>query len=358
VLNRITYYVVSEYLKYLLLGLVTFFLIFFVVELFERMNTIIVKKAPVWVLLEYFAYTVPPFLSQTLPFTILLATLITFGIFSRRNEIVAMKAHGISTYSLIVPIAVIASIATGLMFVGNETLVPYSVRRADYIWEVKIKKEEKRSFCTLHRVWYRGDHAIYNVRLLEEKKNRLVLHGVTIYRLDDTFRLRERIDAGQARWDGSGWIVTEGVLREFKSGGEVSVRMYDSTRIMLDERPEDFRKGIKHPEEMSYAELRRYVERLEAEGYENLRYEVDLHAKLSFPCINLIMVLIGGPLALATGRLRGGGIAQGVGLSLVVGFVYWVAFRFQFRWDTPRCFLHSLPPGHRTSFSVWSVDFC
>jgi lipopolysaccharide export system permease protein len=38
------------------------------------------------------------------------------------------------------------------------------------------------------------------------------------------------------------------------------------------------------------------------------------------------MVLMGSPLALAASQGRGGGIAQAVGISIVIGFIYWLAF--------------------------------
>ena len=44
---------------------------------------------------------------------------------------------------------------------------------------------------------------------------------------------------------------------------------------------------------MNFFELRTYVERLRASGARVANYLVDLHLKLAFPLINLIVVLIG-----------------------------------------------------------------
>jgi len=323
-LTVLTRYIIREYLKILALGAATFVLIFFVVELFERINVVIVHKAPLYVLLEYFIYALPPFFSQTLPFAVLLSTLITLGIRARNNEIVAMQAHGIGTYRIISPLFVLAIMATAFLFVCNETVVPYAVRKADYIWTVKVKKEKKRAFFRLNKIWYHGDEAIYNIRLLEPKDN--ALRGVTIYQFDKDFNVRRRMDAREARWKRDRWFFSQVVIRDFSPGGEVSTTVHEKREIVLAESLEDFKKGVKHPEEMSYRELKEYVAKIKGEGYNYSRYLVDLHVKVAFPFVNLIMVLIGSPLALLTGRRRGGGIAQGVGLSLVVGFIYWVAF--------------------------------
>jgi lipopolysaccharide export system permease protein len=317
-------YISREFLKLLLLWIGSFFLIFFVVELVERINKIIVYKAPLYLILEYFLYTIPPFLSQTLPFATLLAAMITLGILARNNEIVAMKAHGVSTYRIIVPLLILATSVTAFLLLCNETIVPYSARKAGYVWTVKIKQEEERAFFKLNKIWYRGEDIIYNIRLLEPKKD--VLKGVTIYHFDKAFNLRQRADAREARWNGYSWTFYHVVIRDFLPGGKVSTMIYDERDIPIPERPEDFKKGMKNPDEMTYRELKAYVEELRNEGYDPTRYVVDLHHKVSFPFLTLIMVLMGSPLALAASQGRGGGIVQGVGLSIVIGFVYWVAF--------------------------------
>jgi len=317
-------YIGREFLKLLALWTSSFFLIFFVVELFERINTIIVNKAPFYVILEYFLYKIPPFVAQTLPFATLLAALITLGILARNNEVVAMKAHGVSTYRIMFPLFVLAGAITALIFICNETIVPYAARKASYIWSVKVKKEEERAFFQLNKIWYRGENAIYNIRLLEPKKN--ILQGVTIYYFDEAFNLRQRLDAREAHWTGNGWTFYKVAIRAFLPDGEVKTEMYAEKDIPIPERPEDFKKGMQDPNEMTYGELKEYVERLRSDGYDPTRYVVELHKKVSFPFLTLIMVLMGSPLALAASHGRGGGIAQGVGISLVIGFIYWVVF--------------------------------
>ena len=75
---------------------------------------------------------------------------------------------------------------------------------------------------------------------------------------------------------------------------------------------------------MNWFELRSYVERLRASGARVENYLVDLHLKLAFPLICLIVVIIGG--ALAT-RLRMQGAALGFGLSIAISFLYYGIMR-------------------------------
>jgi lipopolysaccharide export system permease protein len=321
IINR---YITKEFLKLFSLWSASFYLIFFVIELFERINTIIVYKAPLYLILEYFLYQIPPFLTQTLPFSTLLAALITLGVLARNNEVVALKAHGVSAYRIMFPLLILAASVTVFIFLLNETIVPYAARKAAHVWSVKIKKEEERAFFELNKIWYRGTNVIYNIRLFEPKTN--TIKGVSIYQFDDAFTLVQRTDAQEARWDGEGWIFTQVSIRKFSPSGEIDTTIYDEKAIPITERPEDFKKGMQNPNEMTYLQLQEYIERLKIEGYNATRYVVDLHKKLSFPFLTLIMVLMGSPLALAASHGRGGGIAQGVGISIVIGFIYWIVF--------------------------------
>ena len=78
-------------------------------------------------------------------------------------------------------------------------------------------------------------------------------------------------------------------------------------------------KGTKKPEEMSYWQLKRYAEMVGREGYKNTRYLVDMHIKVAFPFIILVLLMIGMPLAL---KVKRGGTPLVVSLGMAVSFLY------------------------------------
>ena len=77
---------------------------------------------------------------------------------------------------------------------------------------------------------------------------------------------------------------------------------------------------------MNFAELSKHIEKLKRMGLDYKRYMVDLMAKIAFPLVNFILPLIGIPFSLKTGRSAG--MASGVGISIIIGFSYWVAMAF------------------------------
>jgi lipopolysaccharide export system permease protein len=118
-------------------------------------------------------------------------------------------------------------------------------------------------------------------------------------------------------------------MREMPRGGPVSTIPFGHTTLELEEGIEDFVQIQKPVTAMGYRELRDYVARLEAAGFQAKKYLVDLYSKLSSPLKNLIMVLVAIPFALQSPR---GGRLFGIGLAIAImaGYmvVHYIALAF------------------------------
>jgi lipopolysaccharide export system permease protein len=149
------------------------------------------------------------------------------------------------------------------------------------------------------------------------------MHEVSVQEFEGGV-LSRRIDAAEATWDGQRWVFVSGMVRTFVNGRETA-KPFDRLAVGgLAERPEDFAKESRAPREMNYLELRAHVDKLRASGARVANYLVDLHLKLAFPLINLIVILIGAPLAT---RLRMQSAALGFGLSVAISFFYYAFLR-------------------------------
>jgi lipopolysaccharide export system permease protein len=158
--------------------------------------------------------------------------------------------------------------------------------------------------------------------LLDPKEK--ALKGFTLYEFDDQFRCIQRIDANEARWVDEKWRFYAGTMRDFDESGSVRMTSFEEMEFPMKEGWESFQNSAWDSDEMSYAELRTYIQKIQASGYDATRYLVDLYSKLSYPLLNVIMVLIGIPFALKTGR--SGGVALSIGISVMIGFLYGIVF--------------------------------
>jgi lipopolysaccharide export system permease protein len=316
-------YVTREYLKVFLLSLSGLILIYLVVLFFQKMDTFIKHQAPFLLIFEYLLFKIPEVIFQwTLPYAVLLSTLLTLGALSRHSEITAMKAGGVSLYRITIPLFIIALLTSGLAFLGNEYLVPLTNQKTRYLLSVKVRKQPQTSYFKNYKIWYHGNLGIFNIQLLDAKEK--ILKGFTLYQFDDEFRCTLRIDAREARWIDGKWKLRQGAIREFHEGEAIRTTPFSDYEFDLQENWESFQRIEQKADEMSYSELRSYIEKIQGAGYDTTRYLTDLYSKLSYPLLNLIMVLVGIPFALKTGR--SGGVALSIGISVMIGFLYGVTF--------------------------------
>jgi lipopolysaccharide export system permease protein len=322
--HRILYrYLVREYLKILSLSLSSLVLLYAVILFLQKVDLIIKYQAPFYLIFEYLLCKIPEVIFQwTLPYAVLLATLLTIGTLSRHSEITAMKAGGISLYRITFPLLLLALMISFFSFLGNEYLVPYTNQKTQYLLDVKVRKEQPSSFFKNYKIWYRSGRHIFKIQLLDPKNK--ILKGLTLYQFDDRFRCTQRIDAREVKWVNGRWRFFDGAIRNFEETGSIQVIPFKEMEFSLTENWESFGKIERESREMSYTELRAYIQKIQSAGYDATRYLVDLYSKYSYPLLNLIMVLIGVPFALKTGR--SGGVALSIGISVMIGFAYGVTF--------------------------------
>lgn len=318
-------YISKEFVKLFFLILVSFTVLFLIIDLFERMRMFLSHNATFYQVASYLVFMIPMIISQAVPVAVLLASLITFSQLSRYSEILAMKANGISLYRTSIPAIVIAIIICLLSFLFNEFITPYSNERSNFIKLVEIQKQKPLGSFKQDQIWYRGANGIYNFKMFDSETN--TLNGITINYLDNNFLPRMRIDAEYARWENNRWVFYNLMISRFESGQFPSLEWVTTKVIDLPERPDDFTAVQKDASKMGYMELWRYIKRLQNEGYDAARYLVDMHGKVSFTLVSVILVIVGISFSLMKSE-RSGGIMQCIGIGIVIGFSYWIVHAF------------------------------
>ncbi|HEX2720610.1 MAG TPA: LptF/LptG family permease, partial [Candidatus Deferrimicrobium sp.] len=116
------------------------------------------------------------------------------------------------------------------------------------------------------------------------------------------------------------WELAEGRERVF--GETPSVAAFSLRTYRFPETMDGFIEGATPPEEMTYAQLSGYVGELRRKGYEARGYETDLHAKIAYPLLNVLISMLAIPFALRSPR--SGGVWRSIGLGILMGFACWV----------------------------------
>ena len=310
-------YILKHFLPIFGLATASFVGIYVVVDFFERVDRMIESHLTVKEIYFYFLCKIPLILTLGIPMAAILAAIISLGILKRNRELIAMETAGVNPRYYVAPIVIGAVVIALFHFCIAEFIARPINKKLDEMWAIKIEHSKPALWMNPENLWYRDENTIFQIRLYELNKN--VMQIASIFYLDSSFRLVQRIDARKITWTDPGWLAEDGLLVVFHDG-KTDQQWFERKSLDLKVRPADFKTGETLPHDLSWTELYRYVQKIEAEGFSATPYRVDLHMRLASPCATLILTLLGILLALRQGIH--GGIAAGVGMSLIVAFAF------------------------------------
>jgi LPS export ABC transporter permease LptF/LPS export ABC transporter permease LptG len=318
------YYLLRNFLFYFLLLLVGFILLFEIFTFFDLLDDLGHHRASFIQVADYFRYLSYYLIYQLAPLACLVSILITLGIMTKNNELVAFKAAGISLYRIALPLLLAGGIVTAGLIAFDQSYLPYANQRAEQLHSI-IKGLPPSTYYEPQHRWIFGNNSkIYNYQLFDQ--DHALFGGLSVFELDpQSFSLRRRIYAARASWEPqqNAWILQSGWIRDFQGG---NISRYAEFQVMelpeLDEPPGYFTRELRQSSEMDWWELRGYIARLRRSGFDVARFSVQLHKKLAYPLIAPIVIMLAIPFSILVGS-RGavGGLAVGVGLAVV----YWAA---------------------------------
>ena len=312
-----------EFLRTFALALLGFVAIYVVADFFDRFDDFLKHGATASAIARAFLFHVPLIVTQVTPFAVLTGALVGLGLLARNNEFVALRACGVSTAQLLVPLLGLAALIAVGVFAWNETVVPESARRWHQVWNQEVKQRKAATLFTGKEFWYHGGAGFYNVERVAQRKKSLL--GLTVYQVGPDFRPVRVIQAAQATWTGHGWTLADVRTREFRPEG-VEEHAGPPDGFVLPETLSDFGVASVEPEEFSYAMLRQQILSLRAKGIDASESLVDLHLKLALPIASVVLMLVAVPLATRGTRVSSLPAAAGLGFSL--GFSYFVVLAF------------------------------
>ena len=297
--------------------------IYISVDFFENVDKFINAGLPVSRILLFFQLKLPLITAQITPVGILLAVLITFGLMNKNNEIIALKSGGMSVYHFLRPILFIGLLITVCLFFLSEIVVPITTSKANEIWRRDVKKYTMTS--TRKNIWFKGHQSISHISYFNPKDQ--TISGITLNYFDQDFRLTRRVDAVKGKFSQGKWLfydTMEQVLN--KKTGSYDVAFQSEKFEDINFLPEDLQRAAKKSEEMSFQEIYRYVQEVEAEGYDATSYRVDFHSKFALPFACLILCIIGTGITLKKNTRQSLSITIIYGITVV--FLYWISQSF------------------------------
>jgi len=350
-------YVLQLLLKNLALSLLALVFLFLIFDFFDRIDNILAEGASVGTTLLYFLCKVPLMLSLMFPVALMVSILFTIGLLSKSSEVTAMRASGVTVWSVALPVFFTGLALSGIAFGLNEALVPYSQKRASQIYNIDIRKKDARGGYSQNDFWWRTGATFYSAQTFDSSTNEL--SGFSSFEIDPQFDIQRRTDAERVRWVNKnlGWNMLS--IDEYRFGSRpttsagappsaptIEQRSFHSLPLPIQETPNDFYEVKSDPYTMTISQLRRFIKRQRQNGLDVSGYLPSLYEKFSFPFVNFIIALVVVPFALRPAR--SGSMAGGVLAGLIIGFSYYAVHSFSLALGKAEL----IPPG----LSAWLAN--
>ena len=327
-------YISREYLRLILIGLLGLLAIFYISTFIDLADKLF-RGETTWATLgRFFYFRTPQFVYYVIPMSVLVSTLVTVGLFTKNSELLVMRACGISLYRAALPLLICGVVASGVLYLMQERVLVASNREADKL--ERTIRHWPEATTAFNRRWMVGTGGeMYHYDFFDQRSNRF--SNLLVYRLDEEkWRLRAVARANDALYvaaqtpggDGRIWSARQGWSREMatgKSGGEeqaeVKYEAFTERELTL-EPATYFKTDEPNPDLMTYGQLSRFIDRMNASGANVVPQRVALARKIAFPFVTVIMTILAVPFAVSTGRH---GAMYGIGIGIALAITYIVA---------------------------------
>ncbi len=171
-------YILKEHLGPFLFGLaiITFVLVMeFIIEI---LNLIITRGLSAFTVLEVFGLNLAWMLALSIPMAVLVASLMAFGRLSADNEVLALKANGVSLYKIVLPVILTSILLTIGMIFFNNLVLPEANHQARLLM---TDIQQKRPTLNIKEGVFMTDIPGYYILIKKVDPKSSNISGITIY---------------------------------------------------------------------------------------------------------------------------------------------------------------------------------
>ena len=322
-------YTLRTFLAPMIWCLTIFVGLYLIIDLLGHLDEILRNRVPLNVLALYYSTMVPLILVQIAPFSCLMATLYALGNLNRNQEVMAMRASGVSPWTITRPLLCMGLLMSAVVLLVNETVVPKAAVltdaiKSEYIEKIspgQARKPHKILRTIQHLAAYGQEQSLLYAKEFDPAEK--TMHEIVILQHGSDLRVKRKITAESAEWVSGRWRFLNGTILAFDAQGKSVGRPVPFTSKYLQggDRPEILEKADSEATYMNSRDLYHYIKRLTIAGKATLqKLRVDLYAKPAAAFACLITTLIGIPFAIQPTR---GGTALGLSLGLGVGLAFY-----------------------------------
>jgi lipopolysaccharide export system permease protein len=256
--------------------------------------------------------------ARFLPYSVLLATIITLITLNQNSEVIAMKAAGLSAHQVLAPLFLVAGVIAVGNFAFNERIVTRSTATLK-AWQAAHYGPLPTDTQVRSNVWLQDGPNILYARTVTGEGTAMQMTDVTWHRRDPTGMVTEIIRAPSASYANPGWRFARPTTFDVQSARRTQASQdmlatgVTPTQILI-------RKADADAESLPH--LSRSIAAIRAAGHSTSELESRWWHKISGPLSALLMPLLGA--VAAFGLARSGQLFMRAVIGMALGFAYFV----------------------------------
>ena len=300
-MNKLDKYIISNYVKSFLLGMMMFFLIFLLAESISLTGWIMDGKLKGHDAIKYLRYGTPEIITNTAPLGVLLGSLLCISKMAKQLEIAAMKTSGISFARIaLFPMIFSFLVSMGVFWINYDILGKSNTKKEN----LKSLKIDKKTVLYSENV----------------NKNTGTMEYIEIFKFERGFSKIGKIYTSPfAKINPKTNVWTFKDLKEYDSRTNLT-KPADTKKFRFVASMEDVLASPVKAKNLTMPELREKTVYFTRVGADSLNLRIEFYYRISFALSSFVMCLIG--LSLGSRYVRGGA-ALNIGLSVIIGYAYY-----------------------------------
>lgn len=321
------------------LGTLLFVFVLFL-RTIERLSVLLVKISAPWqVIAKLVLYALPATLPFALPLGVLVGIIVGLSRMSADSEIIAMRASGVSSYTVVRPVLLFSFLAMAVTSLASLWLTPLSLHL-----ETKVARNFAAAQLTgeiePHIFNEQFPNTVLYVDNVTTEGKQVVWHGIFIA---DTTPQDELSHQGRDRGDTPRVIVAEMALphadannnrilldmrnvhtsERDKEGKVINTAAPLQVEVLQAQKQEELQLN-KTVQELDTGPLyKRVYRRHDLKKEEYVDAAIELHQRFALPLACILLGLIGIPLGISS---RKGGKSGAFILTVLIAFIYYLGF--------------------------------
>ncbi|MDD2724100.1 MAG: LPS export ABC transporter permease LptG [Methylovulum sp.] len=311
-MNVLTRYIVGDILKASSIAAILLLTLFDLFTFSDELDDIGRGEYGLLEVCYFVTFTSPTILYELMPASALIGSLFALGGMANSQELVAMRAAGLSVFGIIRAVLVAGCCWIAVAVLVGEFIAPIAESKAQVM---RATAQQNPFFRNLkYGIWLREGTRFINIRLLEDNGD---LADISIYETDAQRHLLRSIHAQKAVYLGKQQWRLQDIQESSVSTTQMHAKSQTEQIWNSSIAPDLLKIVVVNPDNLSLYDLAMYVEFLKDNQQKSQLYEMSFWGRVVTPLVIFAMLLVSAPFVI--GVKRGISAATRILIGVVIG---------------------------------------